>query len=65
LSTLRPNPPAPFPAREGGAINITKYHFLFKSNRNSPLSLQERGWGRGHRGIYLENETALPVLGGF
>ncbi|MFM6207142.1 hypothetical protein, partial [Planktothrix sp.] len=47
---------------EGGVINIIKSNFLFKSNRNSPLSLQERGWGRGHKGICLENKTALGCV---
>jgi len=62
LPTLKPNPPAPFPAREGGVINIIKSNFLFKSNKNSPLSLQDRGWGRGHRGFCLYHETAMGGL---
>ncbi len=45
----KPNPPAPFPAREGGAGNFTPFSWQGKGEtRNlTPLSLQGRGWGRG------------------
>ncbi|CAD0230924.1 hypothetical protein PL10110_580013 [Planktothrix agardhii] len=62
-STLRPNPPTPFPTREGGVIN------LFKSQRDLilgilPPSPCRRGAGGEVTQFLGENETALPCTQG-
>ncbi len=46
--TDRPNPPAPFPAREGGAGNLIYFTGEERTENLTPIPLQGRGWGRGY-----------------
>jgi len=62
LSTLRPNPPAPFPAREGGVINIFKSlrDLIFRIVLPSP---RRRGAGGEVTQVSAENETSPHYQG--